>query len=223
MVLRKIVLFFAVYFLAGIQFSKAQTIHIVTDIDTVRQTLLTKVYFCHIQAKDKVRWQQVVLPTSKVMIADNQGTIWDTVDNLLTVIWNRFPRQDTLVYSFTVQFIDEMPASFYWGKGALLFVNTNNVIEKITTYPQCIRKAVTDSIVDISNLDTVYYIQVGVGGNHREGDYRLQDGDRIFTVKHNNVYKYQVGPYVSMEQARKCLQFYRKKVPDAFIVKEVKN
>ena len=41
---------------------------------------MTKVYFCHIQAKDKVRWQQVVLPTSKVMIADNQGTIWDTVD-----------------------------------------------------------------------------------------------------------------------------------------------
>ncbi len=202
-----------------VNFLKSQNLHMFCNIDTVQQTLTTKIYFCNISSQGKTRWQETLLPKTRIIAIDTHGVAWDTIGNLLTVIWDKFPIADTIIYSFTVKFTDEIPFSFYWGKGALLFVNTDGNIQKINSYPQCIVKNGLDKY---TGLDTLYYIQVGVGSNYRKGDYKLYDSDDIFIKKYNNLYKYQVGPYSSIEQARERLLFYRKQVPDAFIVKEKK-
>ncbi len=200
-----------------------QSLRMHYELDTLQQTITSTIVIQHISAKNQVRWQQRLLPEVSITALDTQDILWDTSRQILTIIWKSFPPSDTLTYSFTAKFNSEMPAYFLWGEGALLFVDKENNIQKLSVQAEYIRKYVPPLTDSIKPLDSLYYIQVGVGNKNRQGDYTLYKGDKIFAIQSDKVYKYHVGPYESAEQAKSRLSFYKKHVRDAFIVKELRK
>ena len=200
-----------------------QTVSMKTTLDTVQKTISTTLVFQQLSAMKEVRWQQRLLPDVTIRVVDNSSVVCDTSNQLLTLIWKSFPPSDTVLYSFTVNFNSEIPTPFSWGEGSVLYVDKNNILRKLRTNPQVIEKNPLPVNDSLTRIDSVYYIQVGVGSKNRHANYSLYQGDKIYMVKADNLYKYQVGPYETPEIAKKRLPFYKKHCKDAFIVKSLRK
>lgn len=207
-------------FLFTFTLSYGQSIRMETEVDTIKNQITTSIFFNNIPTKNTARWQQILHPSSTLLHLDTTGILWDTSHHTLTIIWEKFPSKDSFSFSFTALFTPVLPETISWGEGALLFENTNNKIAKIKTAAQTIHyKAIYQENGEYIS-DSIYFIQVGVGRNNHESDYKLQSGDKIQKTKIENQYKYHIGPFYSEAAARERLLFYKKQVPDAFIVKE---
>lgn len=214
-------LFLSIYgFLFTFILSYGQSIRMENEVDTIRNHITTSILYVDIPTKSSARWQQMLHPSSTLLHLDTTGILWDTSHHTLTIIWEKFPAKDSFSFTFIAIFSPVLPETFSWGEGALLFENTNNKIAKIKTAAQTIHyKAIYQENGEYIS-DSIYFIQVGVGRNNRESDYKLQRGDKIQKTKVENRYKYHIGPFYSEAAARERLLFYKKQVPDAFIVKE---
>lgn len=200
--------------------SYGQSIRMETEVDTIKNQIKTSIFFNNIPAKNTARWQQILPPSATLLHLDTTGILWDTSHHTLTLIWEKFPAKDSFSFSFIALFTPVLPETIFWGEGSLLFENTNNKIDKIKTAAQTIQyKTIYQENAEYIS-DSIYFIQVGIGSNNRESDYRLHRGDKIRKIKVKNIYKYQIGPFYSEEATRDRLLFYKKQVPDAFIVKE---
>lgn len=200
-----------------------QKISLQTSIDTATNQITTSIYFTNIPVAKSARWQQILHPSSTLLSIDTIGIVWDTTNHLLTVIWEEFPKKDTVVLSFSAAFTSTFPETFSWGEGAFLFKNTDEKIDKIKVSFQTIQYKSYYKESSFPCSEYIYYIQVGALSKDRKLDYKLYNGDEIFKIKASNCYKYQVGPYNSEAEAKERLFFYKKQVPDAFIVKENRN
>lgn len=200
--------------------SYGQSIRMETEVDTIKNQITTNIFFNNIHAKSSARWQQLLHPSSTIFSIDTLGILWDTSHNTLTLIWEKFPEEDSFSFSFIALFSPILPETFTWGEGVLLFENTNNQIVKIKTTAQTINYKTIEDKKEKIILDSIYFIQVSAGRDNRESDFKLHSGDKIRKIKAENRYKYQIGPFNNEETARERLLFYKKQVPDAFIVKE---
>lgn len=207
-------------FLFTFTLSYGQSIRMENKVDTIKNQITTSIFFNNIPAKNTARWQQILSPSATLLHLDTTGILWDTSHHILTLIWEKFPAKDSFSFTFTALFTPVLPETFFWGEGALLFENTNNKIDKIKTAAQTIQYKTIYQEKGEYISDSIYFIQVGIGRNNRESDYRLYRGDKIRKIKVKYIYKYQIGPFYSEEAARERLLFYKKQVPDAFIVKE---
>lgn len=207
-------------FLFTFTMTYGQNISLETNLDTTTNQIATTIYFTNIPVATSARWQQILHPSSNLLAIDTTGILWDTTNHLLTVIWEEFPKEDTVVLFFNAEFTPTFPETFSWGEGAFLFKNTDEKIDKMKVSFQKIQYKSRYQESSITFSEYIYYIQVGALSEDKQSNYKLYDEDKIFKIKASNCYKYQVGPYNCEAEAKERLLFYKKQVPDAFIVKE---
>lgn len=200
---------------------QAQEIMLSATADTLSNEITTFVSLIHIPEGGRMRFQQRLSPHTKLMHPPAEFTLWDTTDNILTLIAPKYPCQDTLSFAFICQ-TDSLPDIITWGEAALMFENKNKIVEKINIPAK--NYIVRQSNIPVDALtEGFYYIQILASKtiqskNDIATHIRLQNEHFIVEQKAEKYYKYFIGIFNSKKQAFSQLKYYKQYMPDAFVI-----
>jgi hypothetical protein len=191
--------------------------------DTLTNEIITSVSLIHIPEGGRARFQQRLLASTNLVPLPFHFLLWDTSNCIFTLITGNYPAKDTLTFSFVCK-IDTLPDMLTWGEAALMYEDRNKQVHKINIPA---KNYLIRQQVDTANpffIEPYYYIQVSASKTQQKRTdlskhIRLQTQDVIMERKENQYYKYFVGNFTTKEQASEKLKYYRKYVPDAFIVR----
>jgi len=129
--IKKIMLCFIAFFFIAIPCIYAQEMKIAAKIDTTSKEITTFVSLINIPESGRVRFQQRLLPNTKIITMPYDFLLWDTANNILTIITPKYPRIDTLNFAFICD-TDTLPDTIFWGESALMYENKNKEVKKIS-------------------------------------------------------------------------------------------
>jgi len=217
----QIYFFIALFFITKTH-SFGQEMTVSAKIDTANYKITTFVSLMQIPAGGRARFQQRLYPNAKVINLPSEFLLWDTAKNILTLIAANYPRVDTLSFQFVCK-TDVLPDTLVWGEAALMYENNKGMVQKINVsakkYVMRQRNAEMDSLVKKE-----YYIQISASKAMQNKQelaqlVRLQSEHSIIEEKTEKYYKYLIGNFATEEQAKKQLNYYKKYIPDAFVVR----
>jgi hypothetical protein len=196
---------------------------ITAKTDTISNEITTFVSLINIPEGGRARYQQRLLPTTKLIgLPPYEFLLWDTAKNILTIITPKYPRIDTLKFTFVCR-TDTLPDVVTWGEVALMYENKDKEVKKITSPARnyIVRQP---SITETDSLTKgMYYIQVSASKTMQNKEdvaklVHLQKEHIVLEEKTDKYYKYFIGNFSSKEQATTQLKYYKQYVSDAFIV-----
>ena len=214
--------FFIVLFHAASPYSYGQEMLISARTDTLTNEITSLVSLINIPEGGRTRFQQRLSPQAKLINLPSDFLLWDTANNILTLITPRYPRIDTLSFQFVCK-TDSLPDVLPWGESALMYEDNTGMVRKITSPVKhyIVRQSYcnTDSLVK-----DMYYIQISASNaiqdkNTLAKTVHLQKEHIILEEKTGKQYKYFIGNFISKEHASAHLEYYKKYVSDAFIVR----
>ena len=202
--------------------SYGQELKITAKTDTISNEITTFVSLINISEGGRTRFQQRLSPQTKLVKLPSETLLWDTANNILTIITPKYPRIDTLNFTFVCR-MDSLPDAILWGEAALMYENKAGIVQKITSPAKkyIVRQP---PIPDADSLTKgMYYIQVSASKSMQNKNEiakltHLQKEHIILEEKTKDYYKYFIGNFITKEQASEHLKYYKQYVSDAFIV-----
>ena len=106
---------------------------IAAKIDTTNNEITTFVSLINIPEGGRTRFQQRLFYNAKLirLPIPSEYLLWDTAKNIFTIITPKYPRIDTLNFTFVCR-IDTLPDIISWGEAALMYENKNKEVKKNT-------------------------------------------------------------------------------------------
>ncbi len=190
-------------------------------MDTITNEITTFISLVNIPDGGRVRFQQRLHPKATLTNLPSEFLLWDTANNILTLISSNYPSIDTLAFKFVCK-TDSLPDVILWGESALMYENKKGIVQKITSPAR--NYIVRQNRPDIDTLQKEsYYIQISASNTMQKKNdiaklVHLQNEHIILEQKTEKYYKYFIGNFTSKEQASTYLKYYRQYIPDAFII-----
>ena len=190
-------------------------------IDTVKNEVTSFVSLIDIPQGGRARFQQRLPNQAKLLAPPLDFLLWDTNNNVFTIVTAIYPKIDTLFFKFTCK-LDYLSENIVWGESAFMYEDKNKQVQKINvpakTYPA--REEVKDSA---SIQKGMFYIQVSASKNKQKIDdlrkqVSLQKEHKLIERKTDKYYTYLIGHFPTRAAATEKLKDYRKYVKDAFVV-----
>jgi hypothetical protein len=202
--------------------SYGQELKITAKTDTISNEITTFVSLINISEGGRARFQQRLSPQAKLIKLPSKTLLWDTANNILTIITPKYQRIDTLNFTFVCR-VDSLPNAILWGEAALMYENKAGFVKKITLPAKnyIVRQS---PISDADSLTKgMYYIQVSASKSMQNKNevaklVRLKKEHIILEEKTEKFYKYFIGHFTTKEQASEQLKQYKQYVSDAFVV-----
>ena len=200
----------------------AQEMKITAKIDTTSNEITTFVSLINIPEGGRVRFQQRLLPNAKIITLPYDFLLWDTAKNILTIITTKYPRIDTLIFTFVCR-TGTLSDAIFWGESALMYEKKSGIVQKITLPAR--NYTVKQPLVP--NADSLvkgmFYIQVSASKTVQNKEniakmVHLQKEHIVLEEKSGKFYKYFIGNFTAKEQANIQLKYYKQYISDAFIV-----
>ena len=212
---------FIILFCAGTLCSYGQHITISTQADTLTNEITSHVSLINIPEGSRARFQQRLFSHAKLISLPSDFLLWDTANNILTIITPSYPKIDTLSFQFVCK-TDSLPDVLSWGEAALMYEDNKGVVRKIALPVKHYVIRNNNSDVD-SLVKETYYIQISASKtmqnkNELAKRVHLQSGHIVSEEKTEKYYKYFIGNFTSKEQASEQLKYYKEYIPDAFVV-----
>jgi len=199
-----------------------QELKISAKIDTANNEITTFVSLINISEDGRTRFQQRLSPQARLIKLPSETLLWDTANTILTIITPKYPRIDTLNFTFVCR-VDSLPDTILWGESALMYENKSGIVQKINVPAKTylVRQPLiskTDSLTK-----GMYYIQVSASKSMQSKNeiaklVHLQKEHIILEEEAKDYYKYFIGNFITKEQASEQLKYYKQYVSDAFIV-----
>jgi hypothetical protein len=214
--------FFLLLFCAVSTYFYGQELKISAKTDTMSNEVTTFVSLVNIPEGGRVRYQQRLSPQAKLVKLPSETLLWNTANNILTIIAPVYPLIDTLNFSFVCR-LDFLPDVILWGEAALMYENKYGVVQKINSSAKnyIVRQP---PIPEADSLTKgMYYIQVSASKSMQNKTdiaklVHLNKEHIVFEQKTEKLYKYFIGHFTTKEQATEQLKHYKRYVSDAFVV-----
>ena len=201
--------------------ANGQQLTISAKADTLTNEITSHVSLINIPEGSRARFQQRLFSQAKLISLPSYFLHWDTANNILTIITPKYPNIDTLTFQFVCK-TDFLPDVLAWGEAALMYEDNKGNVQKITSPVK--HYVVRNNNTDADSLEKeTYYIQISASKTIQNKNelaklVHLQNGHVIAEEKTEKYYKYFIGNFASQEQAAEQLKYYKKYVPDAFVV-----
>ena len=202
-------------------FGQKMTLSISTD--TVRNEVTTHVSLINIPQGGRVRFQQRLPAQAKLLAPPLSFLLWDTANNIFTIISPNYPKIDTLPFVFVCK-MDSLPDRLLWGESALMYEDKNKQVQKIKNPARTyiIREKVKN-IDSVTLQKGMFYIQVSASKSPQKigelsKQIHLQNEHKLIERKTANLYTYLIGHFPTKASAAEILKEYKKYAKDAFIV-----
>lgn len=202
-------------------FSYGQKVINFAKIDTVKQEVTTYVSLIDIPQGGRARYQQRLLSQAKLVAPPLGFLLWDTNNNIFTIVTANYPKVDTLSFQFVCK-INSLNHEITWGESAFMYEDKDKQVQKINIPAKIYsaRSEVKDSVVLQKRM---FYIQVSASKTQQKisdlsKQVRLQGEHKIIERKTEKYYTYLVGNFPTREAASEKLTYYQQYISDAFIV-----
>lgn len=189
--------------------------------DTLTNEITSFISLIDIPEGGRVRFQQRLLPQTKLTRPPLEFSLWDTTNNIFTLITPQYPHSDTLSFVFICK-TDSLPDIITWGETALMFENKNRIVNKINIPAK--NYIIRQNKIPVDSLIAgFYYIQILASKTIQSKNdiaklIHLQSDHFALEEKTGKYYKYFIGHFSSRKQASDHLKYYRQYTPDAFII-----
>ncbi|MDR0602920.1 MAG: SPOR domain-containing protein [Bacteroidales bacterium] len=200
---------------------QGQEMVISATTDTSTNEITTFITLIDIPEGGRVRFQQRLLPHTKLTLPPSEFSLWDTTNNIFTLITPKYPHSDTLSFVFICK-TDSFPDIITWGESALMFENKNRIVEKINIPAK--NYIIRQNNIPVDSLIAgFYYIQILASKTVQSKNdiaklIHLQNDHFTLEEKTEKYYKYFIGHFSSRQQASDYLKYYKQYTPDAFII-----
>ena len=191
------------------------------SIDTLANEVTSFVFLIDIPQGGRARFQQRLPAQAKLIAPPLEFLMWDTNNNIFTIVSGTYPKIDTLFFKFTCK-VDYFPDNITWGESAFMYEDKNKQVQKINipakTYS--VREDVKDSV---SIQKGMFYIQISASKSPQkitdlEKQIHLQKEHILIERKTDKHYTYLIGHFPTRAAASEKLKDYKKHISDAFVV-----
>ncbi len=197
-----------------------EVIHSV-NIDTVKQEITTYVSLIDIPQGGRARYQQRFPAQAKLVAPPLEFLLWDTNNNIFTIVTANYPKADTLSFHFVCR-VNSLGNEIIWGESAFMYEDRDKQVQKINIPAK--RYSVRSEVKDSAMIEKgKFYIQVSASKTQQKisdlsKKVRLQGEHKILERKTEKYYTYLIGYFPTREAALEKLKYYRQYISDAFIV-----
>ena len=190
-------------------------------IDTATNEITSFVSLIDIPQGGRARFQQRLPVQAKLAAPPLEFLLWDTNNNIFTIVAGNYPKIDSLFFKFTCK-MDYISDNISWGESAFMYEDKNKQVQKINIpakiYP--VREEMKDSV---SLPKGMFYIQVSASKSPQkitdlEKQVHLQKEHKLIERKTDKYYTYLIGYFPTKESASQKLKDYKKYASDAFVV-----
>jgi hypothetical protein len=202
--------------------SYGQELKITAKTDTTNNEIITFVSLINIPEGGRTRFQQRLSPQAKLIKLPSETLLWDTTNNILTIITPKYPRIDTLNFTFVCR-TDSHPNAIFWGEAALMYENKSGIVQKIKSPAKNYNVRQSQNLETNSLKKGMYNIKVSASKSMQNKNdvaklVHLQNEHIILEEKTEKYYKYFIGNFITKEQASEHLKYYKQYVSDAFLL-----
>ena len=200
-----------------------QKITLSISTDTLRNEVTTYISLINIPQGGRTRFQQRLPVQAKLIAPPLSILLWDTANNIFTIISPNYPKIDTLPFMFVCK-MDSLPDRLLWGESAFMYEDKNKQVHKIKNPARTyIIKEKTGNSDSATLQKGMFYIQVSASKSPQKiGDLskqvHLQNEHKLIERKTSNLYTYLIGHFPTRASASEKLKEYKKYAADAFIV-----
>ena len=190
-------------------------------VDTVTNEVTSFISLIDIPQGGRARFQQRLPVQAKLIAPPLEFLLWDTNNNIFTIVSGNYPKRDTLFFKFTCK-MDYLSDNITWGESAFMYEDKNKQVQKINipakVYP--VRKEIKDSV---SIQKGMFYIQISASKSPQkktdlEKQIHLQKEHILIEQKTDKYYIYLIGHFPTRAAASEKLKDYKKHISDAFVV-----
>ena len=112
-----------------------QEVTISASADTLKNRIKTNVSLIDIPQGGRIRFQQRLPLQAKLIAPPVESLMWDTNNNIFTIIMTNYPDIDTLPFQFVCE-MNSLPDTIIWGEVAFIYEDANKQVQIINIPPK---------------------------------------------------------------------------------------